>query len=209
MIWAVVACAAFLLNVVPAFMPPTWALLAWSHLQFGLPLVPLALVGALASTAGRVVLALGSRAFGERFVPRKWEENLAALERELEGHPGFGLPFLVLFLLGPAPSNHVFIAAGMSGAPLAPLAALFVVSRFVSYLLWIEATAVVTDSLASILSPAAGGWAAVIVQIGGIAVLIAVMQVDWSRLFRRLERRRGSGGGAEAVPVEGDRIGGE
>ncbi|MFM9107327.1 MAG: hypothetical protein ACKOWF_11595 [Chloroflexota bacterium] len=210
MIWAAVAAAAFLRNLAPAFRPPPWAVLAGAHLQFDLPTLPLAAVGAASSTAGRYLLAVGSREFGERFVPRHWEANLHALAQEFERHPTLGLPFLVLFMLGPVPSNHVFIAAGMSEARLPPLLALFAVSRFVSYLLWIEATSAVTGSLVSLLSPAAGGWAAALIQVAGIAVLIALMQVDWASLFRRLDRTRsGSGGAGGVVAADRDRASGE
>ena len=209
MIWAAVAAVAFLLNVVPAFMPPTWAVLAWAHLQFDLPTLPLAVVGAAASTAGRCLLAVGSREFGERFVPRRWEANLHALAQEFGRHPTLGLPFLVLFMLGPVPSNHVFIAAGMSETRLVPLLVLFAVSRFVSYMLWIKATTVVAGSLVSLLSPVAGGWAAALVQVAGIAVLIGLMQVDWAGLFRKIDRRNGSDLAAGPVAVDGERSVGE
>ena len=67
--WLVVWVLAMALNAVPAFMPPTWSVLAYFHLYQGLSVVPLAIVGALGATTGRAILAPGSRAFGDRFVP--------------------------------------------------------------------------------------------------------------------------------------------
>ena len=185
MIWFLVALGAVLLNAVPAFMPPTWAFLAWVHLQYELPVVALAFVGALGSGAGRMLLALGSRSFGHRFVPRRWESNIQALTLRLEEHPTAGLSLVALFMLGPIPSNHLFIAAGMGNAPLAPLIGLFCAARFLSYLIWITATTAFTRSLTEVLSPVAGGWAAVAVQVGGILILIGLMQIDWGRLLGR------------------------
>ncbi|MGI9252360.1 MAG: hypothetical protein ACR2J8_01330 [Thermomicrobiales bacterium] len=209
-IWVSIAAGVLLLNVVPAFMPPTWALLAWAHMQLGLPVVPLALVGAVASMIGRVLLALGSRQFGERCVPRRWEDNLHALAEELEEHQTVGWPLLALFMLGPVPTNHLFIAAGMSGMPLAGLAAIFGFTRFVSYLLWIGASAVVAGSLESVLSPGAGGWMAAAVQLAGIAALIAVMQVNWAGVFRRSTGRVGrSVDGDDAIAGGGETLGPE
>ena len=83
MIWLVVLVLTVALNAVPAFMPPTWAVLAYFHLYHGLPVVPLAFVGALGATTGRAILALGSRAFGNRFVPAR-RRSSPALRREPE-----------------------------------------------------------------------------------------------------------------------------
>jgi len=65
-----VAATAVLLNVVPTFTPPTWALLAYFHLQHSLGIVSLAVVGAVSAASGRMMLAIASRAFGIGFVPR-------------------------------------------------------------------------------------------------------------------------------------------
>ena len=40
--WTLLAYAiAFVINIVPAFMPSTWMVLAFFHIQFDLPILPL------------------------------------------------------------------------------------------------------------------------------------------------------------------------
>src|SRR5919199_4773226 len=56
----------FLVNLAPALMPPTWSILAFFLIGYHLPLVPLAVGGALAASAGRLGLALASRPWGPR-----------------------------------------------------------------------------------------------------------------------------------------------
>ena len=63
---AVALAVVFAANVVPAFMPPTWAILTTFVVRLGLPLPALVLGGAVAAAAGRTVLALASRRFGTR-----------------------------------------------------------------------------------------------------------------------------------------------
>src|SRR6478672_3126202 len=111
--------------MVPGFMPPTWALLAFFRVQYGLDIVPLVLVGALGATVGRALLAIMSRGMGERIVPKRWRANVNALVDTIRSNPAFSLPTLGLFALGPVPSNHLFIAAGLSDAPLAPVLSVF------------------------------------------------------------------------------------
>src|SRR5438477_600461 len=50
---------ALIINLMPAFMPPTWSVLALFRITTGAPLLPLTVGGAAASAAGRVALAAG------------------------------------------------------------------------------------------------------------------------------------------------------
>jgi hypothetical protein len=65
----------FVVNLVPAFMPPTWSILAYFLIRFDLPLLPLAVGGALAASSGRCVLALASNRYGRRVLSPGRREN--------------------------------------------------------------------------------------------------------------------------------------
>lgn len=187
-IWLLVIAITVALNAVPAFMPPTWAVLVYFHLQHGLGVVPLALAGAVGATGGRALLALASRALGPRIVPGRWRTNIEALADLLRKRRAFGLAALGLFALGPIPSNHLFIAAGLARVPLGPILAVFGVARCVSYLLWVSATSVAATSLRDVVTPRFGNGAAIAAQLAGFALIIALMQVDWQTRFARWNR---------------------
>ena len=182
--WLVVWALAVALNAVPAFMPPTWSVLAYFHLYQGLPVVPLAVVGALGATTGRAILALGSRAFGDRFVPASWRANVEALVATLQSRPTLALPSLALFALGPVPSNHLFVAAGLARAPLPPILVVFASARFVSYVLWVSAANVADQSLRDVFGSRVAGWGAIALQIAGFALIVLLMRLDWRRILR-------------------------
>jgi hypothetical protein len=55
--WLLVVGTIFGVNLLPAFGPPTWAVLVFFRLNSDLPAVPLVLVGALSAASGRFVLA--------------------------------------------------------------------------------------------------------------------------------------------------------
>jgi membrane protein YqaA with SNARE-associated domain len=186
--WLVVWALAVALNAVPAFMPPTWSVLAYFHLYHGLPVVPLAIVGALGATTGRTVLAVGSRAFGDRFVPASWRENVEALVTTLQSRPALALPSLALFALGPVPSNHLFVAAGLARVPLRPILVVFASARFVSYVLWVSAANVADRSLRDVFGSRVAGWGAIALQIAGFALIVLAMRIDWRRLLQRRTR---------------------
>ena len=183
MLWLAVWGLAVVINAMPAFMPPTWAVLAYFHLYHQLPTLPLAIVGALGATTGRGLLALGSRAFGARFLPESWRVNIETLVEMLQSQPTLAFSSLALFTLGPFPSNQLFIAAGIAKAPLPPILLVFGVARCISYVVWINAANIADRSLRELLGPRVGSWGVIAGQLVGFGLIILVMRVDWRRVL--------------------------
>jgi membrane protein YqaA with SNARE-associated domain len=171
-------------NVIPAFMPSTSLVLTYFHFHDDLAVLPLAAIGASAAGVGRTLLALGSRALGPQAVPPRWRTNVENLVAVLQSRKTLGLPALAMFTISPLPSNYLFIAAGIAGAPLRPIVGVFVIGRFFNYLLQVGAAEAAADSLGEVLGPG-GGWTPVVSQLAGLAVLLVVMRIDWGRVLRR------------------------
>jgi hypothetical protein len=101
-------------NVLPAFGPPTWAVLVFFRLQSNLAAVPLVLIGAAAAACGRLVLAYGSRAFRSRLSEPRMD-NLEAVRDAVGGSRRRAAAGLGLFALSPLPSAQLFVAAPTKG----------------------------------------------------------------------------------------------
>lgn len=135
----------FAVNLLPAFGPPTWAVLVFFSLQFDLPPVPLVLGGALAAAGGRYLLATGTR----RLRPRLSAARLRRLDRAqaaLGADRRRTAAGLGLFALSPVPSGQLFTAAGLMTVPLLPLTAAFFAGRLVSYSIYVSAANLAADS---------------------------------------------------------------
>ena len=126
--YLVLAGVVFGLNLLPAFGPPTWAVLVFFRLQSNLAAVPVVLIGALAAAGGRLVLAYGSRRFRSRMSEQRIE-NLKAVRDVVGGSRTRAAAGLGLFALSPLPSAQLFIAAGVLDEPLLPLTAAFFAGR--------------------------------------------------------------------------------
>ncbi|HEX5712989.1 MAG TPA: hypothetical protein VFX85_06725 [Solirubrobacterales bacterium] len=143
----------FAINLLPAFGPPTWAVLVFFTLSFDLPAVPMVLLGALAAATGRFVLASGAR----RLRPRLSKDRLAHISRvqaaaianKRRSAAGIGL-----FALSPVPSGQLFVAAGLMTVPLGPLTAAFFAGRLVSYSIYVSAASAAGESLGSLVTDA-------------------------------------------------------
>ena len=177
--------AVFAVNLLPAFGPPTWAVLVWFTLEFDLPAVPLVLGGALAAASGRLLLAKGTRHFRRRMSARRLE-SLEAAEEQLTGSRGKALAGLGLFALSPLPSAQLFEAAGLLKVRLLPLTAAFFSGRLVSYSLYVGGATLADESLDGLLSRSLGSPLGVALNLAMLAALVALVRVDWSaRLPRR------------------------
>jgi uncharacterized membrane protein YdjX (TVP38/TMEM64 family) len=174
----------FGVNLLPAFGPPTWAVLVFFRLNSDLAAVPLVLLGALAAAAGRLLLAATSRRFRSRFSPRRLE-SLEAAEETLVGSRRKAIAGLGLFALSPVPSAQLFVAAGLLSVPLVPLTAAFFAGRLVSYSLYVGAASAAKDSLGSILTGAFASPLGVALQILMLLGLVLLIRVDWARVVGR------------------------
>lgn len=181
--WVLVWLAAVILNVIPVFMPPTWAVLAWAHLQEGAGVLPLALVGAVGATTGRALLAFGGRLLGASIIPGRWRTNIETLANALRSRKSWGLSTLALMGAGAVPSNQLFLAAGIARAPLGALLLVFGVSRCIGYIFWIIVADTAVSSIGDALRPRLGSGAAIAAQVVAFALLIVVMQIDWKTVI--------------------------
>src|SRR5947207_2060465 len=129
----------FFLNVIPAFAPPTWMALSWigfSHPDSNAFIV--ALVGACAATAGRLLLAKLSRVvIRQRFLRDQTRDNNDTIKTALEQYPTLTFSAFLIYAFGPFPSNYLFIAYGLTALKLRFVAVPFFLGRFVSYSFWV------------------------------------------------------------------------
>ena len=96
--YLLVAAVVFGVNVLPAFGPPTWAVLVLFRLNSHVPVVPLVLIGAVSAASGRLLLATFSRRFRSRLSAKR-RANLEAARDLFAGSHAKGLAALGLFAL--------------------------------------------------------------------------------------------------------------
>src|ERR1700694_4316506 len=101
--YLLLAAVVFGVNLLPAFGPPTWAVLVFFRLQSSLPAVPLVLIGALSAASGRLVLADVSGRLRGRLSAKR-VESLTAARDAIVGGPRRAAAGLGLFALSPLPS---------------------------------------------------------------------------------------------------------
>lgn len=180
----------FVLNVIPAFAPPTW--MAMSMMGFAYPnqhLWVVAAVAATAATSGRLLLAhLAQRIVRSRWAHGSMQENLAALADTIVRRRAASVVAFLAFAFSPLPSNFLFIAYGLTRAPLWLLASPFFIGRTISYGLALEGGSVAFHHFGDV---AGNMWVWVYfgaTQLLMLGILYLFAKIDWrsTLLARRL-----------------------
>lgn len=191
-LWICAALAlAFAINLVPAFMPSTWMVLAFFYIQFDLPLLPLTIGGAIVSGFGRLMLARGSTWVKNRALDGERHEDLDELGQFLDDRRRYVGPAVFAYSLGPFPTNNLFIAAGMAEVKMAWVLAGFWSARIIADTFWVWTTDQVFDSLGSVFEGAFGSWTAIALQTLGVISVVLLYKLPWARWLRRMADGRG------------------
>jgi hypothetical protein len=183
----------FLLNIIPAFAPPTWMVFSFLGFRFPTQMAwTFALVGALGAASGRFLLGKLSR----KIVRNHWlsdsaRENVDSFKLQLQARPKFTFGLFLFYAFTPLPSNYLFIAYGLTTLPLVRLAFPFLIGRFVSYYLWSASAAAVSHKFDLDGAEALGYFSLyfVLTQITLLAAIYCFTRIDWKLLFHERKWR--------------------
>ncbi|HMI81375.1 MAG TPA: hypothetical protein VK480_06260 [Solirubrobacterales bacterium] len=164
----------FAVNLLPAFGPPTWAVLVFFSLDFDLPAVPLVLGGALAAASGRFVLASVTRRLRPRLAAARIE-RLDRAEAALRADRRRTAAGLGLFALSPVPSGQLFAGAGLMRVPLLPLTAAFFAGRLVSYSIYVSVASIAEENLGDVVLDALTSPLGMVLQLAMLVALGALL----------------------------------
>lgn len=168
-------------NLMPAFGPPTWAILVLFVLSRDLSIAPTIAIAALAAALGRLALAAGFRLLGNR-LPERMRRNLDAAREAVEMNRRNGVLALGLFALSPVPSAQLFEAAGLARVRLLPFTAAFFAGRIVSYTIYVlSAAGLRATSLGDMFRDTLTSPTGIALQLAMIAVLVGFTLIDWSK----------------------------
>jgi hypothetical protein len=176
-----------IINIIPAFAPPTWLVLAYFQVQFNFNVFLLALVGTVAATSGRLILArLSTVIIRNRLLSERTRSNIDNIRIRILEHKRLSIGIFVSYALSPLPTNQLFLAYGLTNLPLRYIALPFLLGRFLSYLFWVSTASTVTLKLAAsnLGRGAYIGSYYIIVQVLTLLLVYLFIRIDWQKLFR-------------------------
>lgn len=183
-IYLLLAVLVLFMNIIPAFMPPTWTVLAFFYTIFGLTLIPTVIIGAVCATLGRVILANLSRHVFADYIPKSLLTNYHYLGSYFKRYQKFSIPIMFTYAFFPVSSNDVYIIAGLSKINLKVMATSFLIGRLFSYSLWVTASYHLSAQLSTIFAKHLTSTNTIIFEILGILFVVAVGKIKWQRFLK-------------------------
>lgn len=175
-----------LVNMLPAFAPPTWTILVFFVLTKHPAPYLLIPIGVLAAVTGRAFLAQVFRRLRSR-LPARYVANMSAAGEALTKSRGRSTAVLLLFLVSPLSSAQLFEAAGlMEKIKLRPLLIAFGVGRVVSYSIYVTgAHALKATSLGALFEKYLTSPQAIALEILLVLGLVALGNINWGKWANR------------------------
>lgn len=187
-IYLVLALFVYLVNVVPAFMPPTWIILAFFTLKYHLILGPVVAIGAVFATCGRISLYYLSKQYFIYFLSSSSKENMDYLGNFFNSNKKVSVPLIITYAFLPIPSNQVYITAGLARFDIKLLAASFLIGRVISYTFWVALTRKVADDFISIFSGEYSNISKIVVQLIGFSLIFLIAKIPWRKLLKKYNK---------------------
>lgn len=170
----------FAINVLPAFAPPTWTVIAYFALAQNMNIAILIVAGVIAAATGRWLLANLFRRYRNK-LPKSYVTNMENASTHLTKSQNHTRALLALFLISPLSSAQLFEAAGiMKSIAIRPLVAAFAAGRLVTYSVTATgATAVAQSSVGQIMTDSLTSPTAIALQVLMIVSLIGLGNIKW------------------------------
>lgn len=186
LLFLIVFATVFALNVAPAFAPPTWSVVSYIAVRYRLNIVALAVFAAVAATLGRLVLAkLSSVILRQRFLSDDTKKNIDVVKSRLEQNQKLSFSIFLFYAFSPLPSNHLFIAYGLTELKLRLISVPFFIGRVVSYAFWAFTASSVVQFLKyeQLGSSSFFSFYFVATQLFALFMVYVFTKIDWQTVF--------------------------
>jgi len=178
---AALAGVVLLFNLMPAFAPPTWAVLVLFSLNTDLHPIVIVAVGAVFAGTGRYLLARGTGLFRNR-ISKKSLANLEAAQSLLTENTSRKVLTIGLFVLSPLPSAQLFEAAGLMGVRLLPLTIAFFSGRLVTYNFYVfGASELKAHGIGELITKEFRSVWAILFQVLMITSVVLLTRINWKK----------------------------
>ena len=184
MAYLAVTAIVFGINLLPAFGPPTWAVLVFTRLHWHLNPVALVVLGAVAAMAGRYLLARMARHFKGR-LPARLRDNLEDARTLIERKRIGAFALFGIFVISPLPSAQLFLAAGLLDLPLGLLTWAFFLGRLVSYSIYVSLATLADKQFGGVIDKVFGSPWSIALQLLLLVVVCLLPFVRWRRFLSR------------------------
>lgn len=173
-----------IVNLAPAFAPPTWSVLVFFVLNSNLPVWLIVTAGATSAGFGRYYLARLTGLLRYK-IKEETIKNLQVARNKLESKSVHKYSMIMFFVISPLPSAQLFEAAGLFGVKLMPLTIAFFSGRIITYSIYVAgASQLKAKGIADLVAEQFTSVWGIIFQLVMILGVIGLGKVNWSKILK-------------------------
>jgi len=172
-----------LINVIPAFMPPTWTVISFLYITYDVNLLLMSFVGTLSSSTGRYLLAKFSHRIVPRFLSTFAVNNVNYIGEKITGDIWKAILFSFVWAISPIASNPLFIAVGIAKVKIRWVLTGFFAGRLISYFSLSYASKIIYDNFDAMFANQVLDIRKLIMNILGIGGIIVYLMFDWEHFI--------------------------
>ncbi len=177
-----------LVNIAPAFVPPTWTILVYFIVKHNLYLPLVVVCGVAAATLGRFILSKYIGIISHSLFNDEQIENIGYIGKRLGKTKKANFFFTFLYSLTPLSTTALFVAAGIAKIRMDMVLLGFFLGRVVSY----TVLATSARALSSNMVSADGGgltWGSIVKILLAAIVFLVFIFIDWKALLENKKIR--------------------
>lgn len=175
---------AFLFDVVPFPFPPAFTIMVFLQIMYGLNIWMVIVIGVIASILGRYILTLYIPYIAGRIFKPAKNEDVQYLGKKLKEKGWKSQMVILAYCLLPMPTTPLFVAAGMARIKPIYIIPSFFIGKFISDSIVVSFGRYATLNAESLLKGAVS-WQSVTSLCLGLALLSAVLFIDWRSLIQK------------------------
>lgn len=164
-------------------MPPTWTVISFIHIRYDVNLLLIALIGALSSSMGRLILSKITYRSSRKVLSEKSISSMSYLGKAIKKRPNSSFFVTLFWALSPFGSNYLFIAIGLAKSNLRYTISGFLTGRTISYFLLAYTAGVVYENIYETIVDKIWSLENLIINIVGLLTMYLYIALDWKLLF--------------------------
>jgi len=175
---------ALLFDIVPFPFLPAFTIMVFLQITFHLNVWLVIIVGVAGSVLGRYILILYTPLITNKYITKSKNEDVQFLGTKMKENKWKGQIIVLAYSLLPIPTTPLFLAAGMSKLNAMYIIPAFLIGKFASDTLALQAGKYASENVQSIMQNALS-WKSIASFSLCLFLIFCILFIDWRSLIQK------------------------
>ena len=180
--YALVFCGALIVDITPFPLPPAFTVMVFFQTVFGLPFLPVVILGVAGSAVGRIILAYYIPVVADHVLKPEKNEGIRLLGEKIKTKGFKAQLFILVYTLLPLSSTPLFIAGGIARIKPFYIIPAFIVGKFTTDSIALMMGKYAVENTDSFLMSTIS-WQSGVTLLLFFLLMLSLLFIDWRALI--------------------------